>query len=330
MTNTNFRLLLNTFESQTRKSHTKAVKLSTDTTDKLRAATDPALVSVFTDYEPHHEAYLSLNVAISIAEGTYKGKTTTFEGILDTLPDKLRQWEPPVYALFPEDSGTAQEIFPRKRTPFYEGPYYNRLIAVEALRDNLLNYTVANPTLVPVQADVAAFYTLAKTARQTQQSREGGLEVLRQQRDQQRIVTMDAYWGIVYGGLLRKYYTQPDLLLGYIDLYELFDNQPAEPIVVNGSINPGQILNINSEIDGLEPAPESIIRMRNTSTTGAALFFYSAFNPGDGPGNGIQFTVNAGDTLEKTISDFRFDTYPNFNIHNPTGNNGNWEIEIII
>ena len=94
MATTNYRLLLNTFESRTRYSHIKAVKLSTDTTDKLRGLTDPDLAAIFAAYEPFHETYIALNVAIEIAEGVYKGKTNSLEEILDTLPDKLRIWEP--------------------------------------------------------------------------------------------------------------------------------------------------------------------------------------------------------------------------------------------
>lgn len=330
MSTTNYRLLNNSFESGTRKSHIKAVKLSTDTTDKLRGLTDPDLAAIFTAYEPFHETYITLNVAIEMAEGVYKGKTSSFESILDTLPDKLRMWEPPVYALFPEDSSVALEIFPQKRSPFLQGPYDGRLISVRVLRDNLLNYTVANPTLVPVQANVAAFYTLANTARQTQQSREGSLDTLRHQRDLQRVTTMNAYWGLVYGGLLRKYYNDPEAILGFIDLDDFYDNATEEPTIIRGTINSGQVVNINALMEQFNLGTASVLKLRVTEPTNGSLVFYSAVNPTDAPTptNPYQFTVNTGAELEKTIGNFNFQAQPNFNIFNPTPLTGAWEIEI--
>ncbi len=93
MSTQNFRLLSNPFFSQTQKSHTKAVRLSTDSVDKLRTQTQPALVSIYNDYLPFHNAYMQLNVAVSIADGTYKGKTLGFNDVLDTLPEKLKAYE---------------------------------------------------------------------------------------------------------------------------------------------------------------------------------------------------------------------------------------------
>ena len=329
MATSNYRLLFNSFESRTRYSHIKAVKLSTDTTDKLRGHSDPDLAAIFTAYEPFHEAYISLNVAIEISEGVYKGKTSSMEGLLDTLPDKLRMWEPPVYMLFPEDSDVAKEIFPHKRSPFLQGPYDGRLLSVRALRDNLLNYTGATPSLVPIQADVAAFYALVNAARQTQQLREGNLDELRHQRDVQRVTTMNAYWGIVYGGLLRKFYNDPVAILNYIDLHEFYDNVEPGPVRVRGTINSGQVLNINSLMEELELGAESILKLRVTEPPLGSLTFYSAYNPTDGPGSGPQYPVTNPTELEKTVADFQFETFPQFNVYNPGPGTAAWEIEVV-
>jgi len=330
MSTPTYRLLINTFLSQTSDSHTKAVRLSTDSTDKLRVRTEPALVSIYTDYLPFHTAYINLNVAVSMADGTYKGKTMSFNDVLNTLPDKLRDWEPAIYSVFREDSPTGTEIFPNKRTPFYEGTYESRLLAVKVLRDKLLEYTPTEPTLVPVQADVAAFFTLADTARQTQQGNEGNLSNLRLQRENQRQATMAAFWGIVYGGLLRFYYNTPELILGIIDLNELFANRP-DSVTVGGNLTLGQVVNINALLPDINAEPDTVLRLRNKSAFNATLVFYAATTASELPGAGTQFTVNAGNTLEKTIAEMGFsDPYSFFNVLNNGPEPAEWEIELML
>src|SRR5687768_7938891 len=135
MATTTYRLLQNSFEIQTRGSHKKAVTLTTDTTDKLRILSDPLLLAIYNNYLPHHDAYLALNAAVEMGEGTYKGKTLSFEIIIDSVTGKLRLWEPPIRTIFPEDSPTEIEIFPNKRNPFLDGTYEQRLQAVKVLRD---------------------------------------------------------------------------------------------------------------------------------------------------------------------------------------------------
>lgn len=330
MSTLNFRLLSNSFASQTSDSHVKAVRLSTDSVDKLRVRTEPELVSIYTDYLPFHTSYINLHVAVTIADGTYKGKTLGFMDVLNTLPDKLRYWEPVIYSLFPEGSPTATEIFPQRRSPFYESSYENRLLAVKALRDKLLEYTPANAALVPVQADVAAFFSLADTTRQTQQGNEGNLSTLRLQREEQRQLTMAAFWGIVYGGLLRYYYTNPELILGIIDLHELYDNR-RESISINGTLNSGQVVNINALLPDLNAEPTSVLKLKNNSSTTATVVFYAATSATELPGTGTQFTVAPGNVLEKSLADMGFaDPYSYFNVYNPNIPNADWELEILL
>src|SRR5687768_2099846 len=102
-----FRLLQNGFEIQTQDTHKKAINLTTDTMDKLNGTGIAALTTIRNNYEPHHDAYMALNLAVEMTEGTYKGKTLSWELIIDMVKDKLRLWEPPIYTVFPEGSGDA-------------------------------------------------------------------------------------------------------------------------------------------------------------------------------------------------------------------------------
>ncbi len=222
------RLLLNSFEIQTRRSHKKAVSLSFGTIRKLSPVTVPALQQIHNDYLPHHEAYINLDTAVGMLEGTYKGKTNSFILLINNLPVKLRQWEAPIHTVFMEDSAEAIDIFSRKRTPFYVGTYEQRLMAIRVLRNKLAEYIAAYPALAPVQTDVATYCTLAETARSLQQGKEGNLGELRTLREAQRVATMNAYWGIVYCGLMRQFYTNPAEVAAFIEFELLYEKEKEE------------------------------------------------------------------------------------------------------
>lgn len=237
------RMLQNTFESQTRGSHKKAVSILTDTMDKMDG--NPAVMPIRSVFESHYTAYINLNDAVGLVEGTYKGKTNLFELLIDGVKEKLRDWEGKIRGVFPEDSPTEIEIFPRKRTPFYDGTYEQRLGALRILRDKLQEYTPAHAVLDPVQADVAAYYTLCNTARTTQQGKEGDLSSLRTEREVQRVITMNAYHGIVYGGLLQMFYNDLERISDYIDFSRLYGPRDLPDIVVTGNVGANNQLNVN-------------------------------------------------------------------------------------
>jgi hypothetical protein len=274
------RVLQNTFEIQTRGSHKKAVSILTDTMDKMEGK--PEVAHIRSALEPHYAAYISLNDAVGLLEGTYKGRTNLFESLIDEIKGKLRDWEGKIRGVFPEDSPTEIEIFPRKRTPFYDGTYEQRLGSIRILRDKLLEYTTDYPSLVPVQADVAAYYTLCNAARTTQQGKEGDLNSLRTQREAQRVITMNAYQGIVYGGLLTLFYSDLERIGDYIDFTRLYGPSDKPDIVVSGNVGANSQLALNlpdaeiNEGTGMELAnpiniPNSVYRAQYGSSGNAAF-----------------------------------------------------------
>lgn len=301
-----FRMLQNSFLSQTTGSHKKAVSLFTDSADKLRGNANAALAAIYVLFEPFFNAYISLNDAVSMLEGTYKGKTNLFEHLIDNVANKLREWEGPIRTLFPEDSSTEIEIFPNKRSPFLQGTYEQRLSAIRVLRDKLLEYTVANPSLVAVQADVAAYYTLCNTARQTQQGKEGSLNDVRSQREEQRVATANAYMGIVYGGLLQQFYTDIERVGDYIDFSLLYDLATEELIGDVSFTGPDAIANIPLEGVKVTAAKEFKIKVSSASGSGIVLAYFAATNaakPGDPY---IGAAVNIGDTITITAAELGF------------------------
>lgn len=302
-----FRMLQNSFEIQTRGSHKKAVSLLTDTVEKLQASSNPLLVLIYTNFLPFFNAYITLNDAVGMLEGTYKGKTNLFETLIDGVDIKLRQWEGAIRAVFIEDSPTEIEIFPNKRGPFQTGTYEQRLGAIRILRDKLLEYTAANPTLVPVQSDVAAFYTLCDTARATQQGKEGNLNDARSQREAQRVVTMNAYMGIVYGGLLQQLYTDLTRVGDFIDFSILYD-LVSEDLLADIDIANGNTV-FNVPLDGVTVTGNKKFRIivKDDTNTAIVLAYFAIGNkdqPSDPP-KGI--ALNAGDNRIVTAAELGFD-----------------------
>ena len=314
-----FRMLQNSFEIQTRTSHKKAVSLITDSKQKLQTSTNPLLLVIYTAFLPFFDAYIALNDAVGMLEGTYKSKTNTFENLMDGIGDKLRQWESQVRAVFIEDSSEEIDIFPDKRGPFQTGTYEQRLGAIRVLRDKLAEYLPTHPMLAPVQGDVAAFYTLCDTARTLQQGKEGNLGELRTQREAQRITTMNAYLGIVYGGLLQVFYTNLQIIGDYIDfplLYDLITEELIEEVTVTGGNT-----TVNVPLEGITVTGGKKFRIVVESADGAGVVIAyfadtNSADPGDPPRG---MAVNAGDSMVVSADELGYDAGHTFlNLHNPT------------
>jgi len=165
-----FLILNNTFASQTRRSHKKAVSFLTDSTDKMLNV--PALVAIYNLFLPYFTAYIDLNDAVGLLEGTYKGKTNMFETLIDGLTDKLKVWEGKIRNVFPEDSPMEIEIFPNKRNPFYKGTYEQRRGALRTLRNKIASLLPDYPALATVHDEIEAYTALCEAARSTQQGKE--------------------------------------------------------------------------------------------------------------------------------------------------------------
>ncbi len=320
-----WRYRINTFESNTHTSHVKMLSLSTDTHAKLKAEeVNPAIAAIILIYEPVFFAYRDLDQQYGVKSGEYAGKTLGFEEYLDQMPLKLRQWESLIRAVYIEDSTEETAIFPNKRTPFLSGTYEKRLEALGTLKLK----TAADPALATANTQVTSFYNAALGARLVQQTGEGALGQLSDLRENQRIILSEELMGVL-GQLLFIHRHNLLEVERYFDLSLLRDTGGNEPVIVNGDINAGQVVNFNALAPDLDAGAETVIRLKNTSSVPLILTFYSANGPADLPGPPApQFTVTSGAVLEKVIGDFQLGTFPELNIHNGSGMNGSWEIEI--
>ncbi len=93
------------------------------------------------------------------AKGSQKAAALDLNKTLLSINQKLKQWEPQVYFLYPEDSKDEKTIFPHKRTPFYKGSDIARCEQIHVLANQLANY----PTLATLCTEVLNFYKLLES-----------------------------------------------------------------------------------------------------------------------------------------------------------------------
>ncbi len=326
-----WKFLINTFFSQTVDSMKTALSLAQDHLAKLTAnAGDPDIAAIKTDYLPVHTAFITALNQLNSKLGLYHGKTQTFEEMLQELSsEKINEWRGQVFAIFPEGTPNATAIFPRDRQPFQQDTYDERVEAVETLSITLATY-IAKPTLVALAVVVDAYYITLSGARALQQTDEGSVDTLRTNLKAAHKLMCDGMYKDL-GLLMAKYYQTPERVADFYDLTLIRDTGEDAPVVVEGTINTGQVINVSALLpDNLNVNDDTVIRLINKSAVPVSLEFYSANGPADLPPAGPQFTVAGGGTLEKILSDFKFSIYPNLNIHNPSGSAGSWEIEIVV
>lgn len=224
----NWIFISNTFESQTRASQVKALKLFRDFWSKLNssAPTDPDIALIFNDFDTAYQAYDSLYAQRDAIAGTYKGRTLNFENEIGKLPDLLRRWEGQVHYHFPEDSIEDTELFPRRRTPFLTGSYDDRVNAVRTFSINLGNF----PALSALQAQVQTYYNVLMGARDVQQQKEGLNDQFSTLLEEQRVLTATEMWG-GYARLLYKFRFTPERVLDYIDTELIRTNSNSSSLI---------------------------------------------------------------------------------------------------
>lgn len=323
---TGWRYRFNTFESNTRGSNIKMLSLSTDTHAKLKAEeTNPAIADIILIYEPVFFAYRDLDQQYGVRSGEYAGKTLGFEEYLDQIPQQLRQWESLIRAVYVEDTPEERAIFPNKRTPFINGTYESRLDALGSLKLKV----AADPALSTASTQITSFYNASLGARLVQQTGEGALQQLSDLRENQRIILSEELMGVL-GTLLFIHRHNLTEVERYFDLSLLRDNADDVETAFTGTIDATSIINLNEQIDGsgIEIDNNTVVRMSNNSPAGVSLTFYLSDSPTASPGAGPQFTIASGSSLDKTIGELGAPGLTFFNIQNPTGEPGNWGIEL--
>jgi hypothetical protein len=322
--------LSNTFLVNTRKNFKKALSLITDHLAKLHSQiADATILAIYNSFLPLVQSYENLYSQWQMTLGTYEGKTQGFEERLQHFSVvQINVWRGVVFNIFPEHSADAKEIFYDDRKPFQAGTYEQRVNAFKTLGDKLATYTT-EPTLVALSVEVLSAYNELKALRDAQQDKEGASAIFSSSLETARKTVCVAMFSNL-GLLISKCASTPEIVANFFDL-SLLRQTGNEPVIINGTIMGLGIINLNPQIDaeGVTISPDTVFRIKNLSGSGIAIIAYSASTANQPPGPGVQFTINPGETLEKTVAELGLISFPFFNLQNPNPFEGSWEIEIV-
>jgi hypothetical protein len=278
-----------------------------------------------------HNGFLTAQNQLNSKLGIYHGQTQTFEELLQELSQTtINVWRGIVFNVFPEGTANATAIFPRDRQPFQQDTYDQRVGNVEALSITLATYTT-HPALVSLSAAVHTYHLTLTGARALQQTDEGSVGTLRSNlRTAHGIMCTGLYRNL--GKLMAKYADTPVIVINYFDLTLLRTIGDVPSVIINGPITHSTILNLNPffEAENIQPIATTRFRISNLSQDEqAALTFYPASTADAPPGPGVQFTIQPGFTIEKTMEELGLIAFAFFNVQNASLFEGTWEIEII-
>jgi len=276
-----WKYLINTFYVQTVDTIKNALSLSTDHLAKLTAnEADADILALKTVYLPLHNAFVVSYNQLHSKLGIYKGKTQTFEEMVDEMRyTKLNEWRGQVFAVFPEGTPNATAIFPQGKKPFYEGTYEQRVEAVDTLSTTLATFT-GNPTLITLGTAVGAYHTTLLGARALQQTDEGSTETLRTNlKANHETLCVALYRNL--GSLMAKYAESPETVTDFFDLTLLRNTggDTLTSIVIEGDALTGTINDIVTS--GFTITPSTTIQI---IVSGNELLFSAA--PAAGPTTG--------------------------------------------
>ncbi len=165
-------ILSNMFEVKTRGSFKKAFVFSERHFNFLKGGSaNPDIAPIYNSFGPVHLDFSNAYVRWTLAKGHQKAAAQDLNKTLLSINQKLKQWEPQVYSLYPEDSSDGKAIFPHKRTPFYKGSDIARCEQVLVLAGQLQNY----PALSALRTDVMNFYNLLESKVRARHGAEGAV-----------------------------------------------------------------------------------------------------------------------------------------------------------
>ncbi len=278
--------ITNQFEGSTRGSFKRMNILASDHQSKLTAqGTDPDIAALVARTLPLATAYGTAYTGSITANATYKGHTQLGDSLLAQLSNtKIKQWDIQIQNVFLEGTAEYTMILPNMRGPFQKGGKDQRQSEVEALAQRLLAY----PALATTQADVAAFFTTLKTARDNQQQKEQLAATASSQLELARVALAVMMYGNL-GVLMDKYRETPDMVGNFWQLDLIRD-------AASGGTDDDDLPDNSVTISGKV--------MNQTTGTPLANVSVVAFDSATGPGTGsIEVFTNAEGLYEIVIED---------------------------
>jgi hypothetical protein len=149
--------LENKFVNGTRTSKKRMNTVCADTGDKLdfRKA-EPGIGPLHLYYQPRRVLFQSKYALWFSTSGTYRAATQSLERFKAELSGvKAKRWDIKVQNHYIDDPDAYKAIFPSGRSPFQEGSYESRIIALQSLSNALTGIDPLRDTKTEVDAFLA-------------------------------------------------------------------------------------------------------------------------------------------------------------------------------
>jgi len=211
-----YRFFINPFFSITRTSNRIALTVGVDHHAKLLGGqADPDIAELLLSFEPVLEAFKTVDANLSGVLGGYKAKTQNVEELFETVnSEKLAYWEGQIFYFYPKGTVKATELFPKKRRPFQQGTYEQRIQAIKVLG----SVCAATPNLAAVGANILAFHTQIESARVAQQSEgEAAVAAQRSLRETARLLLCEELYGNM-AALMHKFRKNPEAVGDFFEM----------------------------------------------------------------------------------------------------------------
>ncbi|MBI9039151.1 MAG: hypothetical protein JEY97_13540 [Bacteroidales bacterium] len=284
----------NQFDNCTKNSKKRMHIIAADHDAKLQAqSTDNVILTFYDFFHPKYISYTSKYSEWMLAKAAYKASTRAAENLWQELrSDKIENWDIRIQVIYRKDSPEYLALLPNGRGPFQTSAYELRISAVETLIGSIGD----NATLVELKADVEEFYAKLVAARNNQQGKEGLVDNLSQQLEQERVACAQAMY-YTLGGLMQKYYQNTELISGFYDMDNIRqtgkdEEEPAEPNIL--SIEP-----LETKEAGITFDDTTRFMFTNTGTVPITIF--TGGSTPEAPES--PFILEAGEETEKLASE---------------------------
>lgn len=291
--------LNNTFETNTRRSNVKMLKLANDHHSRLaaEAATDPAIQAMYDRFTPTLVDFRNLMSKRITSGGSGKGKTNTMKELFAKLSsDWIKNWETDVLYHYREGSEAAISIFPRNRAPFQGGPYEERILAMSALKDALAPYA----PLASVRTDVTEKYDQLVAARDSQKQQMELSGKVKNELEKKRVELSRLMFGDL-GQLIDLFRSNPTDVERFFDMALLRKPAPDHDTVFQtaGTVDAHTTAAIELP-EKLELSIQAQCIFTNTSNEMELEFFFSA-NP-SASDNAVKIKVLSAEIVETSAA----------------------------
>lgn len=291
-----FKYVGNQFDTATKRSFKKAVKLSNYHDAALQSASvaNPALLPLYNRYHPLHLALENQYNLWKSKGGSQEGETLNVKQLLKLARAKMQGWDVAIQLVYAKTTPRYKAIFPNGRKPFDRGSVDERINAYNTLSQNI----GADAALSTVKTEVDTVYTGLDNARTGQQGSKAVTKISSTDLETARLDAMNMQYRNM-GWIMDNLFDSREALAKV--LFDLETLRDLDQTIFTGTLTPLE----------LEPVlthtflADDEIRLKNTGA--ATIDFYLASTAGGK--NSKEVSVLPGEETTVAMSAFAPDNY---------------------